>query len=136
MDVEFKRPRVVARQAYRSNQPSENVEEFFRISILIPHLESVISSLRNRFFSTHKKAFSLMKLHPENMRKLDTSSFLAMEEDRYREPLRRFSTHFYCRGFHVIRDVNTDEASDSALNESLGDYADLIAKAIPFHPAI
>jgi hypothetical protein len=56
-DVGFKRPRVAARQVYRSNQPSENVEEFFRISIFIPYLDSIISSLRNRLFSTHTKAF-------------------------------------------------------------------------------
>ena len=70
LDVEFNRPRLVTRQAYRSNQPSENVEEFFRISIFIPYLESVISSLRNRFSSTHKKAFSLMQFHPGKYKKI------------------------------------------------------------------
>lgn len=64
-NIEFKRPRMVIKQIYRSNQSSENVDEFFKISIFIPNLDS---SLKHRFSSTHKTEFSLMQFHPENMR--------------------------------------------------------------------
>lgn len=72
---------MVTKQAFRLNQLSKNVEEFVRIPIFIPYLESIISSLKNRFFSTHKKACFLIQLHSKNMRNLGKYSFLAVAEN-------------------------------------------------------
>ncbi|KMQ93995.1 52 kda repressor of the inhibitor of the protein kinase-like protein [Lasius niger] len=130
LDIEFKRPRVAARQTQRSNQPSENVEDFFRRSIFIPYLDSIISSLRDRFSSTHEKAFSLMQLHPDALKKLDKVSFLAVAEDinsLYGDILSNFiaeATTWY--------EMWKNEATP---NESL-EYADLICQATPFYPAV
>lgn len=45
LEVELKVPRIVARQTLKSNHPHENVEEFFRRSIFISYLDSLISSI-------------------------------------------------------------------------------------------
>lgn len=135
LDVEFKRPRVVAKQTYRSNQPSENVEEFFRISIFIPYLDSIISSIRNRFSSTHEKAFSLMQLHPANMRKLDNSAFLAIAED-IQNLYGGLLHNFIAEATTWYEMMKTNDANNAVLNESVVEYADLIAQATPFYPAV
>jgi Domain of unknown function (DUF4371)/hAT family C-terminal dimerisation region len=81
LNVELKQSRLTARQAHRSNIPSENAEEYFRRSIFIPYLDSIISSLRTRFSCTQGKAFSLLQLHPQDMNKLDKVSFLNVVEN-------------------------------------------------------
>lgn len=55
------------------------MEDIFTISIFIPYLYSIISSLKNQFSSIEKKAFLLK--HIENMRKIEKSAFLAIAED-------------------------------------------------------
>ena len=52
LDGELKRLRVMPLQSYRSNQPSENVEEFFRISLFIRICH--FFSEKSTFFNTKK----------------------------------------------------------------------------------
>lgn len=135
LNIEFKRSRVAARQTQRSNQSSENVEDFFRRSIFIPYLDSIISSLRDRFSSTHEKTFSLMQLHPDAMEKLDKVSFLAVTKDinsLYGDILTNFiaETTWY--------EMWKNEAIPNTqilVRESL-EYADLICQTTPFYPAV
>ena len=75
-----------------------------------------------------------MQRHPENMRNLDKSSFLAMAEDiekLYGGFLYTFIAEATTPTWFEM--FKTDEASDVALNESLVEYTDLIAQATPFH---
>lgn len=76
LGVEMRRPRVTGRLTGRSNQPAENDEEYFRRSIFIPYLDSIISSLSHRFGEAHSTAFSVMLLHPKFLKKMEKSKFL------------------------------------------------------------
>lgn len=66
-DMEFKIPRITQRQTMRSNIPADSPETYFRISIFIPYLDSLISSLTTRFSEDTTIAFSLVNLHPSNV---------------------------------------------------------------------
>ncbi|KAL4719123.1 hypothetical protein ACJJTC_000130 [Scirpophaga incertulas] len=48
LDVTLKSPRTVQRQTNRSNYEAESVEEYFRKSIYIPLLDSIINDLEER----------------------------------------------------------------------------------------
>lgn len=130
LDVELKRPRVVERQVYKANYPSENAEDFFRRSIFIPYLDSLISSLRERFSSMQEKAFSLMQLHPQNIKKLDKVLFLRVKEDinsLYGNILPNFMAEA-----DTWYDVWKNEESPVEFLQ----YADLICHATPFYPSV
>lgn len=60
-------PRVASRQTHRSNPPSSDHNDYWKKSILIPYLDSLILSLKERFAPVNLPAFSLFSLHPFNM---------------------------------------------------------------------
>jgi len=85
LDVEIRPPRVAARQSQknrqRSNHPSTNHEEFFRISFFVPYLDSIISSLKDRFSKIHNQSFSLMDLHLYAMKNMSKEQFICTSND-------------------------------------------------------
>lgn len=76
--VEIKVPRTTSKQVYRANHSSVNPEDYYRQSLFIPYLDSLISSLSDRFSDTNKSSFSLFQLHPANMKKLSAMKFSAI----------------------------------------------------------
>ncbi|XP_017489347.1 PREDICTED: uncharacterized protein LOC108377586, partial [Rhagoletis zephyria] len=64
IDIELDMPRLTQRQQHRSNQRASSPNDYWKISLLIPYLDSLISSLANRFASSNLPAFSLLTLHP------------------------------------------------------------------------
>jgi len=52
-----------------SNYETDSIERHYKLSIFIPYLDSLISSLLRRFSSANKTAFSISLLHPTNMKK-------------------------------------------------------------------
>lgn len=64
LDVDIKIPRIVPRQINRSNVQGRSAEEYFRVSVFIPYLDSIIISLKTRFTSDNTIAFSLSRFHP------------------------------------------------------------------------
>lgn len=62
-------PRIVERQQHRSNPQFVNFNDYWRISLLIPYLDSLKLSLENRFSDENTPAFSLHILHPSYMLK-------------------------------------------------------------------
>ena len=130
LDIELKQPRLNKRQVHRSNLPSENAEEYFRRSIFIPYLDSIISSLQIRYSSTQEKAFSLLQLHPKEMSKLDKSSFLTVLEDinsLYGDILPNF-----------IPDATTwyEMWKNKNIANEITDCMSLIEEATKFYPAV
>lgn len=70
LDVELILPRNVRRDMKNSNQnPTEFISNYCKNSLLIPYLDSLISSLNARFAASNAPAFSLLSLHPANMLK-------------------------------------------------------------------
>ncbi|XP_050515812.1 uncharacterized protein LOC126890699 [Diabrotica virgifera virgifera] len=64
LNIEIVIPRLVGRQTHRANVNGKSAEEYFRISIFNPYLDSLISSLKSRFSEDSNIAFSLSLLHP------------------------------------------------------------------------
>lgn len=83
IEVDLQLPRIVERQMNRSNPPTKNFDDYWRISLLIPYLDSVNSSLEARFSDDNIPAFSLQFLHPSNMFKTSFGDFKSNVENFY-----------------------------------------------------
>lgn len=68
-DIEIKMPRITGRQTQRSNILATSAEQYFRLNIFIPYLDSLITSLKSRFSENSSTGFSLSLLHPKNIKK-------------------------------------------------------------------
>lgn len=68
-------PRIVGKQTHRANQPYQTLEEYFRVSIFLPYLDSLIESLKSRFSNAHQESFQLFKLHPKAMKPLKKEEY-------------------------------------------------------------
>ncbi|XP_068127350.1 52 kDa repressor of the inhibitor of the protein kinase-like [Hyperolius riggenbachi] len=68
-------PRQCGRQVHRANVDSCNTEEYFRRTIFVPYLDSLISSLDNRFGEQNRVNFSLFALCPAQMSKMNRLDF-------------------------------------------------------------
>lgn len=77
IDIELTLPRITERQLYRSNYPTSNAYDYWRNSIFIPYLDSLISSLNDRFSNTNTPAYSLLLLHPANMLKISIQDLIS-----------------------------------------------------------
>lgn len=67
-------PRIVGRQRHRSNHPAENPSEYWTRSLVIPYLDSIITSLEIRFSEENTPALALSKLHPAQMQKMSVEN--------------------------------------------------------------
>ncbi|KAL4103758.1 hypothetical protein QTP88_019099 [Uroleucon formosanum] len=75
IEAEINLPRIAKQQQHRSNPPALNSAEFWKRSLLIPYLDSLISSLERRFSDENLPAFSLLLIHPSNMLDMNTKEF-------------------------------------------------------------
>jgi hypothetical protein len=77
VNIEMKVPRQCGRKIYRSNPGSSkcNTEDYFRQTIFVPYLDSLISSLTNRFSEDSSLQFQLFRLQPAIMTRLDRAEF-------------------------------------------------------------
>jgi hypothetical protein len=73
--VELKPPRQARRQINRANPLIEDPEQYFKIAVYIPYLDSLVSTLETRFTEENKPAYSLLSLHPCRMAKLNRNEF-------------------------------------------------------------
>ncbi|KAL4104101.1 hypothetical protein QTP88_019414 [Uroleucon formosanum] len=74
LDIQI--PRVVSRQAHRQNIVVSTPDEYFRISMYIPHIDSLIQSLEVRFSPINEIPFKLGFLHPSVMLKMTKINFI------------------------------------------------------------
>lgn len=75
IDLKLKLPRRSVKQVHRENYPTNDVEVYFRQSLFIPYLESVIMSLKDRFSDEKLKIFTLYNLHPKKMKLMSDQQF-------------------------------------------------------------
>lgn len=76
LGVTLSKPRVISgKQAHRSNQPSETISDYFRVSIFLPYLDSLIQSLSERFSEKNQPAFEIFNLHPKVMKTLSKENY-------------------------------------------------------------
>lgn len=74
--MELKLPRRTSKQIHRDNYNTDNTEDYFRIFLFIPYLESIIISIKERFFDEKLKMFALFHLHPKKMKHMQREKFL------------------------------------------------------------
>lgn len=70
IDVELQIPRLCKQQKNRSNYSTNNVEDYYRITIFIPLLDNVIEDLKTRFSQNTLELFQLSLFLPSNFLKL------------------------------------------------------------------
>ena len=75
VDIELIIPRQCGRQKHRSNPGTISVEEYFRQTVYIPYLDSLISSMESRFCEANSAQFNLALLHPSKLCKLNRQQF-------------------------------------------------------------
>ena len=63
-------PRLCRRQTHRANTIGGDFESYYRTSIYVPYLDSLVSSLESRFSSNNSAQFNLFYLHPKMMQGL------------------------------------------------------------------
>lgn len=75
INLELKAPRRTVRQTNRANHPTENVRDYFKQSLYIPYMDSIIMSINDRFSDEKSKSFSLFHLHPEKIKNMDCAQY-------------------------------------------------------------
>ena len=70
-------PRLCDRQVHRANIGG-TTEEYYRRSIYVPYMDSLIRSFKSRFSETNTPAFTLYKLHPAQLEKANRSDYKAL----------------------------------------------------------
>uniref|UniRef100_A0A8D8ZFX7 52 kDa repressor of the inhibitor of the protein kinase n=1 Tax=Cacopsylla melanoneura TaxID=428564 RepID=A0A8D8ZFX7_9HEMI len=67
LNITIAAPRTSKTQTHRTNTPANSTDEYFKRSIIIPYLDSLIMSLGLRFSETNLPAYSILQLHPYHM---------------------------------------------------------------------
>lgn len=75
INVDLSMPRQATKQLHRPNHPCGSLNEYYRRSIFIPYIDSLISSLQSRFSEEHTETFNLFKLLPQQMKNLCKKEF-------------------------------------------------------------
>ena len=74
-NIEIRAPRIVEGQKNRLNVPYTSPETFYRRSIYIPYMDSIITSLEDRFSDVNEVSYLLFEFLPENIKKYSQSEF-------------------------------------------------------------
>lgn len=75
LGISISKPRVVQKQTHRANQPAQTINEYYRLSIYLPYLDSLIQSLKDRFSVRHQAAFEIFKLHPREIKRISKEDY-------------------------------------------------------------
>ncbi|CAG4986926.1 unnamed protein product [Colias eurytheme] len=129
LGTDFQVPRIASRQQHRSNHPAQSSSDYWKRSIIIPYLDSLISALDQRFSNEHLPAFSLMSLHPNTM--------LSMTLSDFQENCKAF-TNFYELAIEPEAELWYKLWKDKGIpNEELEkmDFTDTLKEANTFFPA-
>ena len=65
LDIEIAIPKTTKFQKHRCNVPTSDPESYYRISVFIPFIDDLISSLTDRFLSQETTIISLQYILPE-----------------------------------------------------------------------
>ena len=129
LQIEISVHRRCSHQKHRANYNTINSEDFYRQSIYIPYLDSIINSLESRFPSNLNTGHKLYKLHPriiKNMSKVDLDVFAKEISDFY--SISGFCEQLETWQFFWLnnKNVNIDNIN----------YNELCSEYVLFYPAI
>jgi hypothetical protein len=123
-------PRIACRQQHRSNHPAESLCKFWKRSVIIPYLDSLISALDQRFSNEHLPAFSLMSIHPCSMLNMSLVDFKEKSQDfcqYYDLPLFEHEAELW---YKLWKDKGIEREGLEKL-----DFTDVLKEADTFFPA-
>jgi len=133
LDVVLKIPRRTNHQSQRSNHnysSNDSIEDYYRVSMYIPYLDSIISSLNNRFNENNETPFKLCWLLPNEMVKLQKTEYINILQD--------IENHFKIPNIKVNGLIWYDYwqlKSQSFINDIMVDHKKLL-KECEFFPAV
>lgn len=87
-EIKITMPRIAKKQIHRTNVPADCAQSYFKRAIFIPYLDSLVSSLNERFSEENEVAYSLFQLSPKYMLKLD--------EEQYNTLIEKISEKYGC----------------------------------------
>jgi len=68
-------PRITGKQSHRNNYSYESPKDYYRVSIFLPYLDSIIQCIKERFDKSNSVAFSLQHLHPALFKKMKKQEY-------------------------------------------------------------
>lgn len=81
LEIDMKMPRMSTRQTNRSNIPLATPLAYYRATLFIPYLDSLIMSLESRFTDLNETPFKAILIHPTMMKNTKKDAFIkAMKE--------------------------------------------------------
>lgn len=91
LDIDLKIPRINKKQTHRENYNSQSIDEYYRISMFIPLLDSIIEDLKRRFTLPSMEAYNLSLFIPTTF--LQQKMYCTSEyQDRVSNVSKRFSS--------------------------------------------
>lgn len=67
-NIELRSPRLTQKQTHRSNVPSDSPESYYRRAVFIPYLDSLITSIGERFPEENEASYFVCQLSPKYMK--------------------------------------------------------------------
>lgn len=125
-DIEIKIPRITGRQTHRSNVPATSAEQYFRLNIFIPYLDSLITSLKSRFSEDSSIGFSLSRLHPKI-----TRNNVFLKSDQIKNITEKYGLeNFEAEYTTWVATWKIKEVSENV------DFSELLSNDCEFYPSI
>ncbi|KAL4135686.1 hypothetical protein QTP88_007282 [Uroleucon formosanum] len=118
--------RITGKQSHRNNYSYESPKNYYRVSIFLPYLNSIIQCIKERFEKSNSDAFSLQHLHP--------ALFIKMKKQEYTDSI----TNIYI--FYKIENLFAESESWYSLWQKKDcqsmDIIDLLEHSKIFFPSI
>lgn len=131
INIKIKLPRLANNQKNRSNVPCDSPESYYRRSVFIPYLDSLIISLSERFSEENESAYLLFQLHPNNMRQLAKAE--------YEDTIKNIQNKYGCFLENFIADATVWFAywKDKPIKEIVNlSFLDLLQHSSVFYPSV
>jgi hypothetical protein len=132
LDVELTCPRLAKRQKHRANTPADTPEEYFRRTVFVPYLDSLIAAFENRFSEKNSGAFDLFFLHPKNFKTLSIAEYMEIAKNihnMYGNLLDNFLAEARC--WYEFWNISTNTINAGSL-----DFVELLKHADTFYPSV
>lgn len=84
IDVELQIPRLAGKQTKRANYPTSDPKQYYKQSIFLPYIDSLISSLNIRFSEENTAIFNYFRLYPSSFKTIaqEKVNHLSLEIDK------------------------------------------------------
>ncbi|KAF2905251.1 hypothetical protein ILUMI_00925, partial [Ignelater luminosus] len=130
-NTEIKTPCLANSQKNWSNLPNDLPESYYRRSVFLPYLDSLISSLNEKFSEENESAYLLFQLHPNDIRQLSNAQYT----DTIRNILSKYGC--YLENFRADATIWFAYWKDKPIKkiENLS-FLDLIQHSSMFYPSV